>query len=222
MNKVFGIKSDYAPVKDDASRMVVCYGMEEVDEENATWYEVYLYKAQISQVTLDVVKNAVIEDINAQTDENVLTGFVWNNKPVWLSMENQFNFKSGYDLAVQTNGANLPIKYKIGQDEDGNPVYHTFTTVNTITDFFTKGTAYIIATLNDGWARKDSIDWQPYEEALEQIEAARQAAAEEAARLAAEEEAARLAAEEAAKQQEEEEQDNMPNIEPTEEPSSEE
>ena len=28
---------------------------------------------------------------------------------IWLSSENQFNYKVAYDLALQTNGANLPI-----------------------------------------------------------------------------------------------------------------
>lgn len=219
MNKVYGLKSDYSPIIDDASRLVVSYGYEEVGEENATWYEVYLYKKQISQLNIDAVKEAIIGDINARTDETILTGFVWNGKPVYLSKENQENYLGALTAATITEGASLPIKFKLGEDENGEPVYHTFTTQNTLSQFYLSGVQYINQCLNAGWSEKDSIDWQPYEEALEQIEAARQAA-EEAARQAAEEEAARLAEEEAAKEAEEED-NNSPSIEPSEEPSNE-
>ena len=37
--------------------------------------------------------------------------------PVWLSSENQFNYKAAYDLAVQTGGATLPVTFKFGTDE---------------------------------------------------------------------------------------------------------
>lgn len=206
MNKVFGIKSDYAPVKDDASRMVICYGQESVDDENATWYEVYLYKTQISHVTLDMVKNAVIEDINARTDKTILTGFVWNGKPVYLSKENQENYLGALTAATITEGASLPIKFKLGEDENGEPVYHTFNTLNSLSQFYLAGVGYINQCLNAGWAEKDAIDWQPYEEALQQIEEARQAA---------EAEAARLAKEEAARQAEQEQQEEAaPSVEP--------
>ena len=58
----------------------------------------------------DVVK-MVNDHINAKTDEKILSGFVWRDNPVWLSSENQFNFKAAYDIAVQTGGMNLPARY---------------------------------------------------------------------------------------------------------------
>ena len=76
MNKVFGKQTDFAPIREDASRVIISYGYEIVDEENATWIEIYLYKKQISQVSLTDVKEAIIADINARTDEKILTGFV--------------------------------------------------------------------------------------------------------------------------------------------------
>ena len=44
--------------------------------------------------------------------------------PVWLSTENQYNYKAAYDLAVQTGGETLPVTFKFGSDEQ--PEYHTF------------------------------------------------------------------------------------------------
>ena len=99
-----------------------------------------------------------INAINAATDEKILTGFSWNGKNVYLSTENQFNFKAAYDLAVQTNGATLPIKFKFGEDSEGNAVYHTFNSLNAFTDFYTSAIAYINRTLNEGWMEKDSLE----------------------------------------------------------------
>ena len=42
---------------------------------------------------------------------------------VWLTMEDQFNYKAAYDIAVQSNGKLLPT-FKFGTTE--NPIYHKF------------------------------------------------------------------------------------------------
>jgi hypothetical protein len=171
MNKVFGLISDFAPVREEGSRIVVSYDLAVVDDNKTTWIEVYLPKKQTPSIlTLKMVKEAIIEDINAQTDEKILSGFVWNNKPVWLSKESQFDFKAAYDLAVQTEGASLPVKFKLGEDENGDAVYHTFNALNSFTDFYTKAIAYINQCLNDGWTKKDGIDWTPYEALFPQPE----------------------------------------------------
>ena len=163
MSKVFGLTERYAPLREETTRIVARYGKEQYDDKNSTWYEVYFNKNQYPVVTLQDIKEAIIADINAQTEEKILTGFVWQEKPVWLSSENQFNFKAAYDLAVQTKGKSLPIKFKLGENTDGEPVYHTFEDLSEITDFYTKAIAYINQCLNEGWNRKDSIDWNVYD-----------------------------------------------------------
>ena len=97
--------------------------------------------------------------INASTDRIILDGFKWNGKQVWLSTENQMNFKAAYDLAVQTNGATLPVKFKLGENEEGAPVYHTFTALSAFTDFYTKAVAHVVGCLNEGWQEKDGVDY---------------------------------------------------------------
>lgn len=108
------------------------------------------------------VKTLIIAWYNAKVDEAILSGFTYENMPVWLSAENQFNYKSAYDLAVQTAGATLPVTFKFGTDEQ--PQYREFSTLDELTDFYTKAMAYIQATLADGWQSKDSIDWSAYGE----------------------------------------------------------
>lgn len=163
MSKVFGLTERYAPLREETTRIVVRYGKEQYDDKNSTWYEVYFNKNQYPVVTLEDIKEAILADINSQTDEKILAGFVWEEKPVWLSSENQFNFKAAYDLAVQTKGKSLPVKFKLGENEEGEPVYHTFEDMVEFTDFYTSAIAYINYCLNEGWVRKDSIDWTVYE-----------------------------------------------------------
>ena len=112
--------------------------------------------------TIAEVKSDIEALINAHTDAKILTGFSWNGKPVYLSSENQFNFKAAYDLAFQTEGANLPTKFKLGEDSDGTPVYHTFTKIDVLADFVMKVFAFINTTLDDGWQEKDSIDYSDF------------------------------------------------------------
>ena len=163
MNKVYGILNFFTSIRSDRSRLIISYDCQPLEDGiHATWYEIYLYKKPYPVVTFEMIKEAIIADINAQTDEKILTGFVWNDKPVWLSSENQFNFKAAYDLAVQTQGQSLPVKFKLGEDEEGNPIYHTFETLADLQDFYTKAISYINQCLNDGWQRKDSIDWNNY------------------------------------------------------------
>lgn len=161
--KVFGKQKDFTPVREDGSRVIISYGYADVDSKNATWQEIHLYKKQVSNVSLADVKNAVIADINARTDEKILSGFVWNEIPVWLSTENQSNFKAAYDINVQNKGALLPMKFKLGEDASGAAVYHTFETMADFKDFYLAAVAYVNQCLNDGWEEKDDIDWTPYE-----------------------------------------------------------
>jgi hypothetical protein len=68
---------------------------------------------------------------------------------VWLSTENQFNYKAAYDLAVQTQGATLPVMFKFGTTD--KPVYYTFEDMETFTDFYTKAIHYVNTNLSEGW-----------------------------------------------------------------------
>lgn len=84
----------------------------------------------------DEIRSTVMTWYNEQTDTAILSGFSYEDVPVWLSSENQFNYKSAYDLAVQTDGATLPVTFKFGTDII--PTYRKFETLEELTDFYTK------------------------------------------------------------------------------------
>lgn len=110
--------------------------------------------------TDEEIKDLVRTWYNEQTDTAILSGFAYDNAKVWLSQENQYNYKMAYDLAVQTDGKTLPVTFKFGTDE--TPVYRTFDTLGELADFYTKMVAYIQTTLADGWKKKDALDLSKY------------------------------------------------------------
>lgn len=110
--------------------------------------------------TFDDIKQVILAWHNEQIDERILSGFVWRDMQVWLSSENQFNYKAAYDLAVQTGGANLPVTFKFGTTDE--PVYHTFTALEELNGFYLSAMKYINDTLAEGWKEKDAIDWEKY------------------------------------------------------------
>ena len=49
---------------------------------------------------------------------------------------------------------------------DDEPQYHTFTTLEELTEFYTYTMAYIQGCYTEGWIRKDNFDYTIYEEAI--------------------------------------------------------
>ena len=127
------------------------------EDENGKWQWKRDYYG--AKPTRERLKADIEALINGMTDKKILSGFVWKDNPVWLSSENQFNFKAAYDLAFQTNGASLPARYKLGEDKEGNPIYFDFEDLATFQDFYTGAIAYIQKCINDGWEIKDGVDY---------------------------------------------------------------
>ena len=158
MEKVYGSpKRQDGLYKIGRNKYELIYGFGEDANGGWNWRERFDHAP-----TMDEIKNAIIGTINASVDEKIISGFAWNGKPVWLSAENQMNFKSAYDITVQTDGATLPIKFKLGEDADGTPVYHTFTKIEPFGDFILKAFAHINNALNEGWKQKDSVDFDSF------------------------------------------------------------
>ena len=124
-----------------------------------------LVEAFHERVTESAARSRLAKYYDSITDWKILSGFEWKGMKVWLSMETQFHYKAAYDLAVQTNGASLPVTFKFG---DSTPVYHTFETLEELSDFYTQATAHVNSVLAEGWAKKDALDWGEYERLLEE------------------------------------------------------
>ena len=163
--KVYGLKQCYVPVRETYSQTIVSYSMTpEPDGVHATWHEVYFNKKQVAKPSFEQIKDAVINDIDAHTDTQILNGYQFtpdgeeNPITVWLSKENQMNFSEAHRLQI------VPVKFKLNETEDKQPIYHTFETFEELNRFYIGGVAYINQCLNEGWIQKDSIDWDQYKE----------------------------------------------------------
>ena len=154
MNKVNGKKTSFAPIREDGSRITICYGLKKLSGKLYEWLEVYMPKKQLSQLTFADVKAAIIADIDERVKAQIIGGMTWGGKPVWYSIENQLNF---------TN-ATAPVTLKIGEQEDGTPIYENFETADQLTAFCAACNSHKQEALTAGWAEKDGIDWAPYED----------------------------------------------------------
>ena len=180
MNKISGKLSDFSLITEDASRIIIGYGLTQIGESDMyEWYEVYLYKSKLQQLNIKVVRDAVNNDINSQTDEKILSTFPWTVRhgddegkevKVWLSRENQDNFKAKHDAAIMyPELVKFPMTYKISEDEDENAVFEVFQNIEELAQFYLSGSNYIQQCYEAGWDRKKAIDWSEYEEALNNL-----------------------------------------------------
>lgn len=110
--------------------------------------------------TMEEIKQTVLEQANKNVDEKILSGLKYDGQTVWLSTENQLNYKTAYDLAVQTEGKTLPVTFKLGTEEE--PCYKTFSTLDELGAFYAAVVKHIQDTLAAGWKEKDNIDWDKF------------------------------------------------------------
>jgi len=110
--------------------------------------------------TMEEIRATVTEQINRNVDEKILCGMTYNGKQVWLSTENQLNYKTAHDMAVQTEGKTLPVRFKFGTED--NPQYHTFETVEELEQFYAAMVEHIQTALTEGWSEKDNMDWDKF------------------------------------------------------------
>jgi hypothetical protein len=191
MVRTRGLKTEYTPIKKlENGSYIICWDYKEekepvyaelTEEESAaiesgehvertiigekdTDYCTYMIENIHNTKNINYIKRIILGYYNTTVDNKILSGFTWNNMPVWLSQENQFNYKAAFDLAVVTNSASLPVIFKFGTTE--NPVYHEFTTLEELQEFYMSAIAHINTCLTEGWQQKDAIDWSVYEAGL--------------------------------------------------------
>lgn len=160
MEKIYGATGRCDALnKIGRNKWELIYGFGKDSEDADTGYN---YRQRFDhRPTAEECRVVIKEVINKETDRKILEDFVWKGMSVWLSTENQFNYKAAYDLAVQTSGATLPIRFKFGTD--AIPVYYDFETLEDFDDFYTKAMAHINTALYEGWTEKDLVDNSTFE-----------------------------------------------------------
>lgn len=161
MIRTSGKIENYKPISVIGNNLyLICWDLKQYKSKDEGEVGTWMEKLVRFKPSLEYIKNLILGWYNEQIDERILSGFVWKGMQVWLSSENQFNYKAAYDLAVQTGGVNLPVTFKFGTMDE--PVYHTFTTLEELNGFYLSAMKYINDTLAEGWKEKDAIDWDAY------------------------------------------------------------
>lgn len=169
MVRITDLKSKYTPVeKTENGFYIIRWDYTEFSEEEespiiATW----TYEKFSNLPSLEYVKTMINDYYNKQINDNIVSGFEWNGHKIWLSIENQTNYKNALDLAIQTNGENLPISFRFGESND--PDYYQFNTIEELKSFWIACNQHIQKCIVDGWNIKDSVDWSVYEQVYEEI-----------------------------------------------------
>ena len=60
--------------------------------------------------TVDEIKGIIIGWYNSNIDTEIVSGFVWNDTSVWLSTENQFNYKTAFVCPASIQGGGKPCR----------------------------------------------------------------------------------------------------------------
>lgn len=158
--KVYGTKErndSLLRLSDD--HYVLFYGFgkdKDSDESGYCWRKDYGHKP-----TEEELKGDIATHVNKLIDEKILAGFTYEGNIVYLSSENQFNYKAAFDLCMLTDGSNLPVTFKFGDEQ--KPVYRKFETKDELKGFFLQAMDFISKTLSEGWTEKNTVFRKDFE-----------------------------------------------------------
>ena len=103
--------------------------------------------------TAPEIRGLYEELVDDEVQPRTLLGLSYEGVIVRLSPENQMNVRSA---------PTVPVRFKLGEDAEGRPVYHTFTTQKELTAFNKLVADHIATCLDEGWTKKDAFDVEPY------------------------------------------------------------
>lgn len=151
-HKVYGVeKENNTLIKLNEQHYVLFYGFFTDEIGNYRLRKDYYHKPTIIEIRTDI-ENVIDE----RTSEKILSGFKLEGVKIWLSQENQINFRSA---------VSFPAKFKVGENE-GVSVYKTFFHQEELSSFNNTIANYIHSCLNEGWDAKDNLDCEKFKEVL--------------------------------------------------------
>lgn len=119
----------------------------------------YLFNKEYKgKPTQETVSDDVLSELNSECEKEIREGFRYNEYSVWLSLENQQNYKMLYDYLNNCGTEQTKVKL---YDAQGNGVYMEFD-VKEYQPFYFAIIEYINATLSKYWDIKDNIVLQEY------------------------------------------------------------
>lgn len=174
--KTIDIK-DYKPIYEMGDKWYVCFNCNEIMREadpvlkngkfEKSNKKVSTGQCSFSMICYDAkptvndIQNDIEEIINDKVSKRIIDNFYWKGAKINLSRENQMNYKASYDLALQSGSKNLPIRIKA--TKNGKSEYFVFFTLAEFEEFYVAVNRHINNCLEQGWQKKDSIDYSIYQ-----------------------------------------------------------
>lgn len=160
--KSVGLESSYSTIKLKNGVVIVSYGKEvlvneeqaqDASDENVVCFYQTVYRGKPSVST--IIKD-IRDDIDTRAKDEIQNGFVYEDIPVYLSVENQLNFSSAYNIA-SIRDTFAPITLRLSTDN-----YKTFNSLDELRMFIVEYTEYIQSTLKKYWSIKDKLNTNDY------------------------------------------------------------
>lgn len=139
-----------------SNKWVIRFDINKIDDNTYQYCE-YIFD---HKPIIDEVKNVIIQYYNEKADKEIICGFIWNDMSIWLSIENQINYKAIYDLMNINELAVFPLHLKFRKD--GDDIMYSFMTKDDYLDFYEKQIIYVKNVLQKYWNIKDNINYSDY------------------------------------------------------------
>ncbi len=123
--------------------------------------EVFNHKPNIEEI-----REVIEAYYNQEVQEKIKQGFKWKDYNVWLSLENQINYKSIYDL-IENKTLEKPPTIKVYKELKS--AYYQFNSLQEFKDFYSEISMFIKNTLEEYWLIKDDINYSEYESLLNSL-----------------------------------------------------
>lgn len=145
------------------NRWLVSWRKDTTDtNDNVTFVaEIFDHKPNINEI-----KDAIESYYNQIVQEKIRQEFKWKEYNIWLSLENQINYKSIYDLIENKTLEKPPIIKVYKELKD---TYYQFESLQEFKDFYSAVNLFIKNTLESYWWIKDNIKYDEYEELLNSL-----------------------------------------------------
>ena len=152
MDKIYGAtQSQDGLYKIGRSKWELIYGYGKDSEDAEVGYN---FRQRFTYLPdKEEIRRILTEQINANTNETILNGLVWQGTPVYLSMESQANI-----MRIALLGTAYPLNLKLGESADGVPQYYNFSSADEFSEFAHAVSEHITNAVQSGYAEKDKLD----------------------------------------------------------------
>lgn len=154
MEKVYGSAIRQDGITQVGKNYYVYFGFGKDNESDETGYN-YRHKFD-HKPTQEEIREVIIEAINDETSQKILTGFKHEEKTVYLSVENQLNY--AHLNSSVTASSSVTVKMS---DSEGDDIFVDMTGAE-FKAFYKKVLAFLNKCMQECWNNKKGLTLEDY------------------------------------------------------------